>query len=38
MRKFPYALVYALGVEQVFVLAVAHLHRSPGYWRDRAGE
>lgn len=35
LRKFPYALVYALGMEQVHLLAVAHLRRRPGYWRNR---
>ena len=38
LRKFPYAIVYALGIEQVNVLAVAHLHRRPGYWRNRVGD
>lgn len=38
LRKFPYALVYALGMDRVHLLAVAHLHRRPGYWRNRAGD
>lgn len=35
LRRFPFALVYHLGVEVVHVVAVAHLHRRPGYWRSR---
>ena len=35
LRRFPFALIYALRVDRVLVLAVAHLHRRPGYWRDR---
>jgi plasmid stabilization system protein ParE len=35
--RFPYALLYAVGPSSVRVLAVAHLHRRPGYWRGRVG-
>jgi plasmid stabilization system protein ParE len=35
MRRFPFALVYRVGLDEVQVLAVAHLHRRPGYWRNR---
>lgn len=33
--RFPYAIVYRRDREWVHVLAVAHLHRRPGYWRLR---
>ena len=33
---FPYGLVYRAYSERIFVVAVAHLHRRPGYWRARA--
>src|SRR5882672_2906525 len=36
LRRFPYAIVYRVELNRVFVLAVAHLHRRPLYWRDRA--
>lgn len=36
LRRFPFALFYTLAIEQVQVLAVAHLHRRPGYWHVRA--
>jgi toxin ParE2 len=35
LSRFPYALVYAIEGKEILVLAVAHLHRAPDYWRDR---
>jgi toxin ParE2 len=35
LTRFPYALIYATEDGDILVLAVAHLHRRPGYWRDR---
>jgi plasmid stabilization system protein ParE len=32
---FPYALVYRAKAETVSIVAVAHLHRRPRYWRYR---
>jgi hypothetical protein len=42
VRDFPYQVVFgecatARGRE-LWVFAVAHLHREPGYWRKRAAE
>jgi plasmid stabilization system protein ParE len=34
-KGFPYALHYMLHDDHVYVLAVAHQRRRPGYWRDR---
>jgi len=33
--RFPYFVVYKLLSTAVHVLAVAHAHRRPGYWRRR---
>jgi plasmid stabilization system protein ParE len=33
LDRFPYALLYAISATNVRVVAVAHLHRKPGYWR-----
>lgn len=33
---FPYGLIYRADADRVLILAVAHLHRRPGYWRSRA--
>jgi toxin ParE1/3/4 len=35
MERFPYALVYREGGNEVRVLAVAHTRRRPGYWWRR---
>jgi plasmid stabilization system protein ParE len=33
--RFPYAILYRVGKNGVFVTAVAHQRRRPGYWRNR---
>jgi plasmid stabilization system protein ParE len=33
LDRFPYALRYVVRVDAVVVLAVAHQHRRPAYWR-----
>ena len=35
LRHFPYAVIYEVDGKDVFVLAVAHRRREPGYWRQR---
>jgi toxin ParE2 len=35
LSRFPYGLIYAVDEGDILVLAVAHLHRRPDYWRDR---
>ena len=35
LRRFPYSVVYRVDANQVTVIAVAHAHRRPGYWRSR---
>jgi plasmid stabilization system protein ParE len=35
VRRFPYWIVYQTDQDSVFVLAVAHQRRHPGYWRPR---
>lgn len=35
LGKFPYGLIYVVEADEVVVLAVAHLHRKPNYWRLR---
>ncbi len=34
---FPFSIVYRTSEEQVFLVAVAHQHRRPDYWRRRRG-
>jgi toxin ParE2 len=35
LRRFPYGLIYSKDNDGILILAVAHSHREPGYWRDR---
>jgi toxin ParE2 len=35
LTRFPYGLIYSVESDHIIVLAVAHLHRRPDYWRDR---
>lgn len=32
---FPYAVVYVERPEAVWILAIMHMKRMPGYWRER---
>ena len=34
-KRFPYAVLYWVGENQLNVVSVMHLHREPGYWRHR---
>jgi toxin ParE1/3/4 len=38
IHRFPYGVICALDEEEaeIFILAVMHLHREPGYWSERA--
>jgi plasmid stabilization system protein ParE len=33
--SFPYALIYRVHEEIVFIVAVAHQRRTPSYWKGR---
>jgi toxin ParE1/3/4 len=35
LHQFPFSVVYRNLEDEVFILAVAHGHRRPGYWRKR---
>jgi plasmid stabilization system protein ParE len=35
LARLPYGVIYAAENGDILVLAVAHLHRRPDYWRDR---
>lgn len=34
-REFPYGIIYVERADDIWILAVMHLHRAPGYWRHR---
>jgi plasmid stabilization system protein ParE len=35
LRRFPYLVVYRVDADRVLIVAVAHGHRRPGFWRGR---
>ena len=35
VKKFPFLLIYKVREGKIFVLAVAHTSKKPGYWKDR---
>jgi len=38
LQRFTYGVIYRVKGDEVLVLAVAHLHREPGHWRERSEE
>jgi len=34
---FPYGILYIEEPEEIFILAIMHLHRYPDYWKERKG-
>jgi plasmid stabilization system protein ParE len=34
-RRFPYAIVYSVRADAIYIKAVMHLHRRPFYWKGR---
>jgi hypothetical protein len=34
-NRFPYAIVYSVRADTLYIKAVMHLHRRPFYWRNR---
>lgn len=37
-KKFPYGVVFRVHDGAIVVIAVMHLRRRPGYWKDRLKE
>ncbi len=35
IRKFPYGVIFKAYSDHVFIVAIAHLSRRPGYWHRR---
>lgn len=34
-HRFPYGVVYVVEADRIVIVAVMHLHRRRGYWRNR---
>jgi plasmid stabilization system protein ParE len=34
-NRFPFAIIYQITKNEIFIVAVAHLSRKPGYWEER---
>lgn len=34
-RRFPYGITYEILTDRIFIWAVAHTSREPGYWEGR---
>jgi hypothetical protein len=35
LHRFPYGVLYGVEPDGIEILAIMHLHRRPGSWRDR---
>ena len=35
LRRFPFLVIYREHASRVWIVAVAHGHRRPGYWKKR---
>ena len=36
LHKFPYKILYSIERDYIYIMAIAHCHRRPNYWIDRA--
>jgi len=35
LARFPYRLLFVVEPKKIFIVAVAHLHRHPDFWKHR---
>jgi plasmid stabilization system protein ParE len=35
LRRYPFNVVYRMEPRRILIVAVAHAHRRPGYWKSR---
>ena len=38
VARFPYGIIYRIDRDEIYVVAVAHGSRKPGYWLERTEE
>ena len=34
-NRFPYSIVYVVQADRIYILAIMHQRRRPGYWKKR---
>lgn len=34
-NRFPFAVIYQIKQNEIFIVAITHLARKPGYWKER---
>ncbi len=35
VKRFPFGVIYHIRDDEILIVAIAHLHRKPGYWKNR---
>jgi plasmid stabilization system protein ParE len=35
LRRYPFSIIYRIESRRILIVAVAHAHRRPGYWKSR---
>jgi plasmid stabilization system protein ParE len=35
LRRYPFSIIYRIESRRILIVAVAHGHRRPGYWKSR---
>ena len=35
IRRFPCGILYRIDPDEIVIIAVAHLRKNPGYWKNR---
>jgi len=35
VHRFPYGVLYSVEEDEIYILAIMHLHRDPNYWKSR---
>lgn len=38
INRFPFAIIYQIRKKEIFIIAITHLSRKPGYWKERIGK
>lgn len=37
-NRFPFVVIYQIKKDEIFIAAIAHLSRKPGYWKERLSQ